>query len=62
MVAVISSANSEFFFYGREIFEKHHNFFQRMLAKEPYAHYVSSGTLPNWERLVDRFNQASMKN
>jgi hypothetical protein len=59
MVAVISSANSEYFFYGRSIFERHHAFFARLLQEEPYSHYVTGGTLPNWEQLVERFDQAS---
>jgi hypothetical protein len=59
MVAVISSANSEYFFYGRAVFEKHHNFFKQVLAEEPYNHYVGVGTLPTWEQLHDRFVQSS---
>lgn len=59
MVAVISSANSEYFFYGREIFEKHHIFFKSILVKYPYCCYVGTGTLPNWEQLVDRFDRAN---
>jgi len=59
MVSVISSANSEYFFYGRTVFEKHHNFFKQVLSEEPYSHYVSGGTLPTWEQLHDRFVQSS---
>nr|QIN96623.1 MAG: hypothetical protein 1 [Marnaviridae sp.] len=59
MVAVISSANSEFFFYGREVFEKHHAFFNQILNEEPYSCYVTTGTLPTWSMLVDRFHQSS---
>lgn len=58
MVAVISSANSEYFFYGRETFEKHHEFFKSVLAKDPYSYYVGKSTLPSWGELVERFNQA----
>lgn len=59
MVAVISSANSEYFFHGREVFEKHHNFFRLILEQPEYSIYVTTGTLPNWEQLVDRFNHAA---
>lgn len=59
MIDVISSANSEFFFYGREEFEKHHAFFKKMLALSPYCHYVREGTLPGWESLKQRFWKAS---
>ncbi len=58
MVAVISSANSEMFFYGKETFEKHHAFFAEILAVEPYSHYVKEGTLPDWETLVERFHRS----
>jgi len=60
MVQVISSANSEFFFYGREFFDVHHSFFREVLLLEPYAHYVQDSTLPNFDTLVERFHEASM--
>lgn len=59
MVAVISSANMEYFFYGREVFEKHHAFFKGVLAQEPYLHYVNNSTLPSWAILAERFRKAS---
>ncbi len=59
MVAVISSANSEYFFYGRKVFEEHRKFFRQILDEEPYKFYETTGTLPNWEQLVQRFKEAS---
>jgi len=59
MVAVISSANTEFFFHGREIFEEHHLFFKSILEEAPYRFYVGEATLPNWETLCERFRRAS---
>jgi hypothetical protein len=59
MVAVISSANSEYFFYGREVFEHHHKFFKKVLEEEPYKSYVMESTLPGWDNLVERFWRAS---
>jgi hypothetical protein len=59
MVAVISSANSEYFFYGKKVFEKHHKFFRQILDEEPYKFYETSGTLPSWEQLKERFKEAS---
>jgi len=58
MVDVIVSANSEYFFYGKEIFEKHHAFFRELLSCEPYSLYVSESTLPNWDTLIERFRSA----
>lgn len=59
MVAVISSANSEYFFYGKEVFQKHHAFFQSVLQREPYKFYVEQSTLPGWDALCERFRKAS---
>ena len=59
MVAVISSANSEYFFYGKEVFNKHHAFFKRILQQQPYCAYVSTSTLPDWDALCQRFREAS---
>jgi hypothetical protein len=60
MVAVISSANSEYFFHGHEVFQKNHDFFAQLIAEFPYSAYVSAGTLPTWDQLVERFKTASM--
>jgi len=59
MVAVITSANNEYFFYGRTEFEKHHLFFQHILQMEPYNKYVEETTLPGWNDLIERFRRAS---
>jgi hypothetical protein len=59
MVAVISSANSEYFFYGREIFEERYSQFKKLLEAEPYCYYVKESTLPSYDELVERFNRAS---
>jgi hypothetical protein len=59
MVAVITSANNEYFFYGRTEFEKHHFFFQHILQMEPYNKYVEETTLPGWNDLIERFRRAS---
>ncbi|APG77494.1 hypothetical protein 1 [Hubei leech virus 4] len=59
IVAVITSANSEYFFYGREKFEKEHKFFAELLKREPYSFYVTETTLPTYDELVERFHRAS---
>ena len=61
MVAVISAANSEYFFHGRELFEERRSFFQRVLAEQPYSLYVGDSTLPDWDTLCQRFRQASQE-
>lgn len=59
MVAVISSANSELFFHGREEFNRHHPFLKDMVSQDPYCHYVTDSTLPGWDALKQRFEKAS---
>jgi hypothetical protein len=59
MVAVISSANLELFFHGKEVFHKHHTFFKEVLQTDPYVHYVNESTLPGWEDLCTRYRKAS---
>jgi hypothetical protein len=59
MVAVISSANAEYFFYGRARYEEKRAFFEKVLEQEPYLYYVSESTLPTYDELVERFKRAS---
>jgi hypothetical protein len=59
MVQVITAANNEYFFYGKEVFEKHHNFFLDVLAREPYCFCNMADSLPNWDTLVGRHHRAS---
>lgn len=58
-VAVVVSANNEYFFYGREKFEKEHKFFEELLTQEPYCYYTSKTTLPSFDELVERWRRAS---
>jgi hypothetical protein len=60
MVAVITSANNEYFFHGRDVFEKHHKFFLEHLAREPFCYCSLAKDLPNWQQLVERYQQASV--
>lgn len=60
MCAVIVSANNEYFFYGREVFDTHHAYFRKLLACEPYS-LCKTAVLPTWEQLVDRYQRASVE-
>lgn len=55
MIAVITSANDEYFFYGKEIFEEKHCFFNEVLKEEPYCFYVATKPLSTYDQLVERF-------
>jgi hypothetical protein len=59
MIAVIVSANNEYFFYGKEIFNKNREFFREILSRTPYNAYVTDSTLPTWQDLYERFWRAS---
>ncbi len=61
MIAVIVSANNEYFFYGKEIFNKHRKFFCEILDQMPYKAYITDSTLPTWQDLYERFWRASGK-
>jgi hypothetical protein len=59
MVAVIASANNEYFFHGRKKFEEKRTFFSEVLKEEPFCFYVNETTLPTYDELVERFMRAS---
>lgn len=55
MIEVITSAVNEYFFYGREKFEKERSFLTQLLQKEPYCLYPKVDKIPQWQELFDRF-------
>lgn len=59
MVAVMTSANNEYFFYGREKFNKEHTFLKGLLTQEPYCFYADEKTLPSFDELAERWRRAS---
>lgn len=60
-VAVVTSAVNEYFFYGREKFEKKREFFIGLLGEQPYSLYVRESTFPTFDELVERFHRASLR-
>jgi len=55
MIEVITSAVNEYFFYGREKFEKERSFLTQLLQEEPYCLYPKVEKIPQWQELYDRF-------
>ncbi len=55
MLQVLTAANNEYFFHGREMFEEKHKFFNELLQREPYSFYAASQPLPTYDQLVARF-------
>ena len=58
-VAVMESAHSEYFFYGRKIFEEKSKMFQRIVEKCGLENYVTDHSFPSWNELFDRFWRSS---
>lgn len=59
MIDVMTSANNEYFFYGRRKFEKEHEFLNSLLLLEPYCYYANDKTLPSFDELAERWRRAS---
>lgn len=59
MVAVIQSAIREYFWYGREIFERKRAFFMEQVTHFPYSAFVGEVPLPTWQELKDQFWESS---
>lgn len=59
MVAVIQSAIREYFWYGRETFERKRAFFMTFVTRPPYEFFVGEVPLPTWQELKDQFWGAS---
>ena len=59
MVAVIQSAIREYFWYGRETFERKREFFMTFVTRSPYSHFVGETPLPTWQELKDQFWESS---
>lgn len=58
MCAVITAMHDEFFFYGRERFEKEHKFFAQILEREQFA-VVPNIQLLSFDQLADRYRRCS---
>jgi len=55
MLRVITAANDEYFFYGKQTFEEKRSFFLEILSEEPYSFYAETQPLPTYDQLVVRF-------
>jgi len=59
-VDIVSSAVSEWFFYGRERFEKERSYLQQLVERCGLSVYVEKSTFPTWETLKQRFIDSSL--
>lgn len=58
-IDIVRSAVSEWFFYGRERFEKEVTFLKDMITSCDLTYYVEEGTFPSWDDLAQRFIDSS---
>jgi len=55
LLQVVTAASNEYFFYGREVYEKRREFFSELLKREPYCFYAKTTPLPTYDHLAARF-------
>nr|QUS52723.1 RNA-dependent RNA polymerase [Mute swan feces associated picorna-like virus 19] len=55
-IAVLSSANREYFFYGKDIFEKKQKMFKEIVTQCNLERFVEDSTLPTYEKLMKEYN------
>jgi len=58
-MSVISAAVSEYFFYGREVFENKRRMLMDMVNELDWLVYVEESTFPTWDELEERFKKCS---
>jgi hypothetical protein len=61
MVAIITSAIREYFYYGREVFERKRRLLQGAIKHHKLEAYTCETTLPSWQYLVNQWHEASSK-
>lgn len=60
-VAVISSALREYFFHGKEMFDRMTRLLNTVVDEAGWREYVTDATFPTWEELVRSWHNASSK-
>jgi len=58
-ISVVAAAVSEYFFYGRSVFEEKREMLQDMVKELDWQVYVEESTFPTWDELSERFKQCS---
>lgn len=54
-IAVVSSANMEYFWYGREVYEEKQLMLKEMIDSLGYQAWIEDSTFPTWKTLYNRF-------
>nr|UBJ26105.1 hypothetical protein [Sichuan mosquito picorna-like virus] len=58
-IAIMTSAQSEYFMYGKDVFEDKTNMLKRIARKSNIEMYIKDNTFPSWDELKSRFWQNS---
>jgi hypothetical protein len=58
-IAIMSSANMEYFMYGKKIFNEKNRMFKDIIHKHQLDMYVGESDFPTWNQLYDRFWNSS---
>jgi hypothetical protein len=58
-IAIMSSANMEYFMFGKKIFHEKHLMFKDIIRKHDLEMYVGESDFPTWQQLYDRFWKSS---
>lgn len=58
-IAVITSANQEYFFYGRSVYEEKQKLLKTMVTELGWTGFVEDSTFPTYDQLVERYREAS---
>jgi len=56
-ISIISSANSEYFYYGRELYDKKQAMFRTVIKECNLTAYVQKSTLPTWDSLLSDYRE-----
>jgi hypothetical protein len=56
---VIYSAHSEYFFYGRKVFEEKDRLFKNLIEQTNLEDWFSARPLPTWEQLLQRWDTST---
>lgn len=59
ILAVVTSANREYFFYGREVYNKRQAILADVINKLELSMWVVPSTFPSWDQLCDEFRYNS---
>jgi hypothetical protein len=55
IIAVFTSANMEYFWYGKDIYSKKQEMLKEVCSQLNITHWIEQSTFPSWDELYQRF-------